>query len=509
MKNTPIERHLIDETINEFQIVDFSKATIREVKAIASKAETASGVEFIKMEMGVPGLPPSAVGVKAEIEALQNGIASLYPDINGLPELKKEASNFIKAFINVDLSPEGCVPVTGSMQGTFASFLTCSQCDEKKDTILFIDPGFPVQKQQLVVMGQKFETFDVYDYRGEKLKEKLESYLKKGNISAIIYSNPNNPSWICLKEEELRIIGKLATLYDVIVLEDLAYFAMDFRQDLSKPYQPPFQPSVAHYTDNYVLLISGSKAFSYAGQRIGVSCISDKLYHRSYPGLTKRYGGGTFGTVFIHRVLYALSSGTSHSAQFAMAAMLKAANEGQYNFLNEVKIYGERARKLKEIFLRHGFHLVADMDIINGYNVAGHERLNARVLRDGEVQRAALAGNGDRAVVVLLNSLSSEQRCRSVLVGEIGQNSIGGSLCRERHGDSLIVIHINALTCLEGRQISRSSGLGVHDDRIFRVQYELVAVCGLNSQIAVLIADNGRQLGHRCNGQRRKLGKLR
>ena len=97
-----------------------------------------------------------------------------------MPELKKEASDFIKAFINVDLSPEGCVPVTGSMQGTFASFLTCSQCDEKKDTILFIDPGFPVQKQQLVVMGQKFETFDVYDYRGEKLKEKLDEEIPSG-----------------------------------------------------------------------------------------------------------------------------------------------------------------------------------------------------------------------------------------------------------------------------------------------------------------------------------------
>ena len=365
MRNTPIERKLIDETIEAFQIADFGKATIREVKAIAAKAEAESGIEFIKMEMGVPGLPPSAVGVKAEIEALQKGIASLYPDINGLPALKEEASRFIKAFINVDLQPEGCVPVTGSMQGTFASFLTCSQCDEKKDTILFIDPGFPVQKQQLVVMGQKFETFDVYDFRGNKLKEKLESYLKKGNISAIVYSNPNNPSWICLKEEELRIIGELATQYDVIVLEDLAYFAMDFRQDLSKPFQAPYQPSVAHYTDNYVLLISGSKAFSYAGQRIGVSCISNKLYHRSYPGLTKRYGGGTFGTVFIHRVLYALSSGTSHSAQYALAAMLKAANEGQYNFLDEVKIYGERAHRLKEIFLRHGFHLVYDNDLGN------------------------------------------------------------------------------------------------------------------------------------------------
>lgn len=363
MKNTPIARELIDKTIEDFHITDFAKATIREVKAIAAKAEADSGVEFIKMEMGVPGLPPSSVGVKAEIESLQKGIASLYPDINGLPALKEEASRFIKAFVNVDVAPEGCVPVTGSMQGTFASFLTCSQCDEKKDTILFIDPGFPVQKQQLVVMGQKYETFDVYDYRGCKLKEKLKSYLKKGNISAIVYSNPNNPSWICLKEEELRIIGELATRYDVIVLEDLAYFAMDFRQDLSKPFHAPYQPSVAHYTDHYILLISGSKAFSYAGQRIGVSCISDKLYHRAYPGLTQRYGGSTFGTVFIHRVLYALSSGTSHSAQYALAAMLKAANEGKYNFLDEVKVYGERARQLKEIFLRHGFHLVYDNDL--------------------------------------------------------------------------------------------------------------------------------------------------
>ena len=332
MKATPISRDLIDRAIEDFQITDFSKATIREVKAIAAKAEKESGVEFIKMEMGVPGLPPSAVGVKAEIEALQKGIASLYPDINGLPELKEETSRFIKAFINVDVSSEGCVPVTGSMQGTFASFLTCCQCDPKKDTILFIDPGFPVQKQQLVVMGQKYETFDVYDFRGAKLRDKLESFLKKGNISAIIYSNPNNPSWICLKDEELRIIGELATKYDAIVLEDLAYF-------------------------------SGSKAFSYAGQRIGVSCISDKLYHRAYEGLTKRYGGGTFGTVFIHRVLYALSSGTSHSAQFALAAMLKAANDGKYDFVSEVKVYGERARRLKEIFLRHGFYLVYDNDL--------------------------------------------------------------------------------------------------------------------------------------------------
>jgi aspartate/methionine/tyrosine aminotransferase len=361
--NTPIKKEIVDGLIAQLGIQDFAKATIREVKQVAAMAEKESGVEFIKMEMGIPGLPAAQVGVDAQIKSLQDGIAHSYPDIQGYPELKKQASRFVKAFINVDIAPEGCVPVCGSMQGTFASFLTCSQADKQKDTVLFIDPGFPVQKMQLQVQGVKYETFDVYDFRGEQLGPKLESYLKTGRICAIVYSNPNNPAWICLTDSELQTIGQLATKYDTIIMEDLAYFAMDFRQDLSKPFEAPYQPTVAHYTDNYILLISGSKAFSYAGERIGVTCISDKLFHRHYPDLSARYEGLPFGLVFSTRMLYALSSGTSHSAQYAMAAMLKAACDGEYNFRQEVKVYGDRAHKLKEIFCKHGFHIVYDKDL--------------------------------------------------------------------------------------------------------------------------------------------------
>ncbi|MCR5819092.1 MAG: pyridoxal phosphate-dependent aminotransferase, partial [Prevotella sp.] len=280
---TPIKKEIVDGLIAKMGIQDFAKATIREVKQVAAMAEKESGVEYIKMEMGIPGLPAAQVGVDAQIEALKAGIAHSYPDIQGYPELKKQASRFVKAFINLDVAAEGCVPVCGSMQGTFASFLTCSQSDPKKDTVLFIDPGFPVQKMQLQVQGVKYETFDVYDYRGSKLGPKLESYLSKENICAIVYSNPNNPAWICLNEDELKTIGTLATKYDCVVMEDLAYFAMDLRKDLSTPFQAPYQPSVGHYTDNYMFLISGSKAFSYAGERIGVVCISNKLFHRHYP----------------------------------------------------------------------------------------------------------------------------------------------------------------------------------------------------------------------------------
>lgn len=363
MKNTTVDYQTARKVIDGYGLPDFGKATIREVVAISTQLEQITKTEFIHMEMGVPGLPAAKVGVEAEINALRAGAASIYPNINGLQALKDEASRFIKAFINIDIAPEGCVPVTGSMQGTYASFLVSGQCTPGKDTILFIDPGFPVQKQQIAVMGYKYESFDVYECRGQKLRDVLESYLSKGNIAAMIYSNPNNPAWFCLTEEELQIIGEMANKHDVIVIEDLAYFAMDFRKPLGVPFEAPYQATVARYTDNYVLQISGSKAFSYAGQRIGVTAISNKLYHRAYEGLTQRYGSGTFGTVYIHRVLYALSSGTSHSAQYALAAMFKAASDGTFDFVSDVKEYGRRAARLKKIFTDYGFTIVYDHDL--------------------------------------------------------------------------------------------------------------------------------------------------
>jgi aspartate/methionine/tyrosine aminotransferase len=360
----PISSAVVQRAMAALKISDLSQATIREIVALSGRIEEESGVEFIHMEMGVPGLPAAAVGVAAEVEALQKGVASVYPVIDGIPEVKREASRFIKAFVDIDVAQKSCVPVVGSMQGTFTSLLVAGQCDRRRDTILFIDPGFPVQKQQAVVLGYRFESFDVYDFRGDRLREKLNSYLAQGRIACLIYSNPNNPAWFCLNESELQIIGELATQYDVLVLEDLAYFGMDFRKNLGTPFRPPFQASVARYTDNYILLISGSKAFSYAGQRIGIAALSDALYHRSFPGLTERYGvGSTFGSVFIHRALYAISSGTAHSAQCALAAMFRAASDGRFRFLDEVRAYGDRAQRLKAIFLKHGFELVYDCDL--------------------------------------------------------------------------------------------------------------------------------------------------
>jgi aspartate/methionine/tyrosine aminotransferase len=362
MKNTPINYEIVSNKIKESRIENVGKASIRELKKLVDDIEKETGDRFVRMEMGIPGLPAADVGVNAEIEALKKGVANTYPDIQGIPQLKTEASRFVKSFLNIDVNPECCIPTVGSMQGSFAAFITTSRMYQKQDTILFLDPGFPVHKQQLKVLGQKWETFDVYDYRGDKLKAKLESFLSKGNIAALLYSNPNNPSWICFTEKELKIIAELADRYNVVVLEDLAYVAMDFRKDLYHPGKPPYQATAARYTDNYILFISSSKAFSYAGQRIGLMIMSDKLYEKKCPDLKRFYTTDIFGRAMIFGTVYALSAGVTHSAQYAVAAMLKAANDNQFNFVDIVKEYGEKAKIMKKLFIDNGFYIVYDKD---------------------------------------------------------------------------------------------------------------------------------------------------
>lgn len=357
---------MVAEATRANHVADLSHATIGETLLVAQYLEQKTGIPFIRMDQGSPGLPVNRHGVEAEKRALDRGIGSQYPAAAGVKELKDAASEFVKAFINIGIKPEGCLPTVGSVAGSFGSFIACCQRKTfpEMGKVLFIDPGFPIQKSQLRILGIEWKEFDIYPYRGQALRAKLEEEMKDGDIAAVVYSNPNNPAWISLEEEELSIIGEMADKHDVIVIEDLAYFAMDSRRDLSHPYEPPYVRTVARYTDNYILLLSASKIFSYAGQRIALACVSDKLYSRYCPALAQRYhDAGVFGPTFIASIQYMITSGCTASTQYGYAEMLRLACEGKINFVEDTKEYAIRARRMKDIFLRNGFAITYPRDV--------------------------------------------------------------------------------------------------------------------------------------------------
>lgn len=362
IKDTPIHFDTVKSVIDESGIQNIGRASIREVVRMINIIEEKTGQKYVRMEMGIPGLLTPKIGMDAEIEAIKNGVNSKYPMLEGLPDLKKEISRFVKLFLNHDVDSYGCVPTVGSLQGSMACFITVDNMWEDRDTALFIDPGFPVHKLQMEVLGKKVESFDVYEYRGDKLKDKLESLLSKGKIHSILFSNPNNPSWVCFTEKELQIIGELANKYDVIILEDLAYFGMDFRKDYSRPGVPPYQPTVAKYTENVIHLISASKMFSYPGPRLGMMVMSNKLQKMRRPGLKRFYSTDIFGYSMIYGTIYALTAGTSNSGQHGLYAILKAVNDGVYNYKDDVIEYGKKAHIMKKLFTDNGFKIVYDKD---------------------------------------------------------------------------------------------------------------------------------------------------
>jgi aspartate/methionine/tyrosine aminotransferase len=358
-----MERDAVQRIIAS-QKFDVRKASIREMNNLVNAIESELGVRFIRMEFGVPGLPTSPIAVEAEIDALRNRrVGHVYAPFEGVVALKEAAARFVKLFMNLDVPASCCVPTVGAMEGCFASIALANRMHDDRHTVLMLAPGFPVNRQQARFLGVKTDSIDFYDHRGDKLVRAVEERFAKGDVCAILWSSPNNPSWVVLKESELEGIGRLCDEYDVLAIEDLAYFGMDVRQDYLKPGEPPYQPTVLRYTKSGVCIISSSKMFSYAGQRIAIAVVHPELAGRELPDLKDRLGTTHVGHAFLHGVHYPLVASVPESPQYGLLALFEAANAGDRSLFEPAREYARRAKRMKEIFLSHGFRLVYDNDL--------------------------------------------------------------------------------------------------------------------------------------------------
>ncbi len=344
--------------------VDVRRASIREMNRVVNALEAEKGLRFVRMEFGIPGLPVSRIALDAEARALARpDVANTYAPFDGIPELKEAASRFVKLFMNLDVPP-GCIaPTVGAMEGCFAGLALAARMRPERRKVIFLQPGFPVNRMQARFLGLEVESIDFYDHRGEKLIRAVEDRARRGDVCAILWSSPNNPSWVVIKEEELKGLGKICDEHGVLALEDLAYFGMDLRQDYLKPGEPPYQPTVMRYATLALGIISSSKMFSYAGQRIALCLMSPALAEAREPALAASLGTDRVGHAFTHGVLYGLCASVPQGPQWGLKALLEAANAGERSLWEPAREYARRAKIMKKIYLDAGFRLVYDNDL--------------------------------------------------------------------------------------------------------------------------------------------------
>ena len=279
--------------------------SIRETNRLATLISQKGDFDFVRMEMGIPNLPTPTIAKEAEKEAIDRNLQGMYPPFDGIPELKTAGSKFVKAFLDMNVKPEHVIPTCGSLQGGYISQALAGNMHKGKDTILYLDPTFPVTRYQAKFLGLKSEGIELYDNRGEKLLDAINKKIANGNVGGLLWSSPNNPSWSCLNEKELEGIAEICDSNNILAIEDLAYLGMDFRKDYSEPNTEPYIPTIGKFGTNWVTLISASKAFSFPGPRCGLAIISPKLNKQEFDNLEMFCGRKRFGMPF-HLVDYML-----------------------------------------------------------------------------------------------------------------------------------------------------------------------------------------------------------
>ena len=320
---------------------------------------------YLPMHLGNPSSRTPKELIMYEKMALDLGVTSFYAPSYGFNDLNVVCADFVHKFVGTKSS--SILQTLGGAHASWESMAALQRLSgSSKNAMIIFTPAFPVHMLQAKTLGIRTIPFEFPDFRGDKLEAALEEILKKENcgVHAILYSNPRNPTWFCLTPEELETIANLAEKYGVVVMEDLAYFCMDFREKLGI-LGAQYQPSVSNYTDNYLLFFSGSKIFSYPGGRFGFIVMGDQL-------AKKKIGSNTlYREIALCDTAVTVSSAPSAS-QKAMLYYLGDINSGKIDFIQPLKEeYESKAKAIRELFEKHGFPVLYDDDcgrpLANGF----------------------------------------------------------------------------------------------------------------------------------------------
>lgn len=90
-----INNDLIQTNKAKHGISELEHASIRQLVMLISDLESASGNDFVRMELGVPGLAPAPQAIAAEHKVLDSIKVTQYPALNGNPGLRDAYQSFL------------------------------------------------------------------------------------------------------------------------------------------------------------------------------------------------------------------------------------------------------------------------------------------------------------------------------------------------------------------------------------------------------------------------------
>ena len=338
---------------------------IEEYLATVNDIERRTGIEFVRLDFGIPGLSPLSACVNGHAAPLQAGtVPPQYPPAAGVERLRAACATFVSHRIGIECASNNVFVTCGGTQALYVAQTIAAHLRPERHVAVFLTPTYPPMFAQARLLGLEVRSVELDQLHGAQLIAAIEAAFAAGDVSCLCWASPNNPTWSTRSAAELKAIAALCARYDVVPIEDLTYLGMTGST-------PAGFPSIARYADRYFSVLSASKMLSYAGERVGFLISNQGMLAGESASLAQASGLTSVART-CSSMIFNLTAGAPHTAQYGVAQALEAINAGKIDLEHVLSVYAQRARQLKQLLLANGFYLVYDdaaSDAADGFYV--------------------------------------------------------------------------------------------------------------------------------------------
>lgn len=353
--------HSIGSQTGEFNIEEYWSAV--------NQLERVLGIDYVRMDFGVPGLLPAEACLTKHVAVVGQGeLPQQYPPYAGVLKLRTAMASFVSNRLRIGCPADGVFVTCGGTHALFVAQAVAAKLQAPAKRIVFLSPTYPPMISQARFLGLEIITIEIDGKRGRALVSAVREVFEQGGVAAFCWASPNNPTWTVLTHDELEQLAVLCKEHSVIPIEDLTYLGMIDPQSaaLSRGF-----PSIAQFADDYFLVLSASKMLSYAGERIGFLAASSTLLNRESAGVEEAFGVGLVKRA-CGSFIFNLTAGAPHSSQYGVADALNDINNGTTDLERTLSVYVERARIVKRLLEENGFYFIYssnDADELDGFYI--------------------------------------------------------------------------------------------------------------------------------------------
>ena len=222
------------------------------------------GHDVISMAVGQPADPAPEKVLNAARNALEQGRIG-YTDSLGLSGLRSAISNHYRDHYGLEIDPSRIAVTTGSSAAFNLAFLALFDVG---DRVAITRPGYPAYRNIMSALGIEVVEIPVGDEDGPLCADRLKQVHLEKPLKGLLFASPANPTGEALSHDGMKALIRMAQELGISVISDEIYHRLNY----SGQDQTALQVS-----ERCVIINSFSKYYCMTGWRIGWMVLPENL----------------------------------------------------------------------------------------------------------------------------------------------------------------------------------------------------------------------------------------